>query len=287
MLHIVFEPSGAEALSRSFELDETLRGDILIIEDDYAVGPLGEIYEAEGWQIRKSWWEDLLQDSPYMERLNMVDDKLKVHQLKKQMEQDRSLEVWIWMGQNSHDVSGYYWLISQLKEYQGQLQVLYLNNLPFINEKGSIFYPTNLYEIQAKEFLKAKRLARVITLSEFELDPDEWYKLSVESKDAMVRILEGGKKLINSPIYSYDKEILTILGKSSTKLIRLLSNLFSKMKLKTGDVFLVWRIKELIAQGQIAAVGEWSKGWKDITLKATDGELFVEITSEPDQNENE
>jgi hypothetical protein len=66
--------------------------------------------------------------------------------------------------------------MSQLKEYQEPIDVLYLNNLPFINDKGNIFYPTSLSEIQPKEFFKAKKLARPITLSEFEVDPDEWKK---------------------------------------------------------------------------------------------------------------
>lgn len=285
MLHIVFEPSAAAVLEKSFALDETLQGEIFVIEDDYAVGPLQNIAEPEGWQFRKSWWEKVLEDSPYTGQLAIVDDKLKVHQLKKKLQEDSELEAWIWMGQNQHDVCGYYWLMVQLATFQGRLQVLYLNNLPFINEKGGIFYPTNLYEIQPKEFLKAKRLAREITLSEFELDPDEWKKLSNEN--AVVRTLEGGKKIISQPETFYDKEILNILGKSSMKLPRLLGNLFTKMKIKTGDAFLVWRIKEMIAQNQIAIIGNWEKGWKDITLKATGGELFVEVDAADSNDETE
>lgn len=275
MLHIVFEPSGAEALQKSFELDETLQGEIITIEDDYAVGPVENIYEPEGWQLRKAFWEAVLEHSPYAGQLTMVDDKMKVHQLKKQLNEDKDLHAWIWLGQNQHDVCGYYWLVSQLAEYQGRIQVLYLNNLPFMNEKGGIFYPANLYEILPKEFIKAKRLAREITLSEFELDPDEWKKLCNEN--TLVRTLEGGKKIISQPDNFYDKEILSALGKSEIRLNKLLSSLLSKMKVKTGDAFLVWRIKQMIGQNQIAAVGDWQKGWKDITLKATNGELFVEV----------
>ena len=39
------------------------------------------------------------------------------------------------------------------------------------------------------------------------------------------------------------------------------------MKLHTGDVFLVWRMKQLIADGKIELQGSWSNGWKDIILK--------------------
>lgn len=39
------------------------------------------------------------------------------------------------------------------------------------------------------------------------------------------------------------------------------------MKLHTGDVFLVWRMKELINEGKIEIAGDWYNGWKDIVLK--------------------
>lgn len=282
MLHIVFEPSGAEALQKSFELDETLHGEIIVIEDDYAVGPIQSIYEPEGWQLRKAFWEAVLEYSPYNSQSSvMVDDKMKVHQLKKQLDDDPSLHAWIWMGQNQHDVCGYYWLMPQLTEYQGRIDILYLNNLPFMNDKGGIFYPTNLYEILPKEFIKAKRLAREITLSEFELDPDEWKKLCNEN--TLIRTLEGGKKIISQPDNFYDKEILSALGKSEIRLNKLISNLLSKMRVKTGDAFLVWRTRQMIEQNQIATSGDWQKGWKDIMLKATNGQMFVEVNDAIDE----
>ncbi len=155
--------------------------------------------------------------------------------------------------------------MSQLNEYQGRIFVLYLNNLPFINEKGGIFYPTNIFEIQPKEFLKAKKLARTITLSEFEVDPDEWKKLCNEN--AIVRILEGAKKIVSRDETFYDKDILNAVTAEPQKLQKVLHNIFSKMKIRTGDVFLVWHIRELINEGNLEAQGDWSKGWKEITIK--------------------
>ena len=272
MIHIVFETANIEALSKAFELDESLKGDIVEIKDDYAVGPLIDIYEEYGYQQRRDWWKELLQNSPYEEQLNIVDDKLAVHNLLKTLDEpfdetqgDKKEEVWIWMGQNQHDVCGYYWLMSQLKEQQGRIHVLYLNNLPFINEKGNIFYPTHLSEIQPKEFLKAKKLARQITLSEFELDPDEWKKLCNEN--AAVRILEGGKKIANKEESFYDKDVLSAVSPEFQKLTKVLHNILSKLKVQTGDVFLVWRIKKLIEEGKIEMQGDWSKGWKEVEIK--------------------
>ena len=265
MIHLVFETANIAALEAAIELDETLAGKIVEIKDDYAVGPLLDIYETTGYQSRRDWWTSVLEHSPWIDQLNIVDDKLVVHQLIQSLEEDESEEVWIWMGQNTHDVSGYYWLMSQLKPYQGKLQVLYLNNLPFLNEKGQLFYPSHLAEIQPKEFLKAKKLARPITLSEFEIDPDEWKKICQENEG--VRFLEGGKKLVSMPISFYDKEILSLLTKNAQKLPSALAHILSKMKIKTGDAFIVFRLKALAEMGKIVFAGNWEKGWKDIIVQ--------------------
>jgi len=264
MIHIVFEQASISVLKQAIALDESLNGNILEIKDDFAVGPIAKIFETEGYQERKNWWENALQHSPYTEQIQLVDDKLTVHHILKQLDENNEEQVWIWMAQNQHDVCSYYWLVSQLKNYQGRIHVLYLNNLPFINEKGQIFYPQHLHEIQPKEFLKAKKLARPITLSEFEIDPDEFLKLCDEN--AIIRILEGGKKIVSKEASFYDKELLAAVTNDNQKLTKILNNVLTKMKVKTGDVFLVWRLKQLALDGKLVVNGDWEKGWKEIEV---------------------
>ena len=273
MIHLVFETANVAILQSAIEMDESLAGKVIEIKDDYAVGPIADIYETEGYQARRDWWMELLKHSPYEEQIDIVDDKLVVHQLIQDLQEDESEQVWIWMGQNVHDVCGYYWLMTQLKPYQGRLQVLYLNNLPFLNDKGQLFYPTHLSEIQPKEFLKAKKLARPITLSEFEIDPDEWKKLCQENEG--VRFLEGGKKLVSMPINFYDKDINSLLTKNAQKLPSAIAHIISKMKIKTGDAFIVSRLKVMAEMGKIVFAGNWQKGWKDIVVQMPGGSSVI------------
>lgn len=252
------------------DLDETLTGDVIQIKDDFAVGPLAGIDTEEGWQARVDWHRTLLQGSPYGEELaGSFDDRETVKQLKAKLDENPAEELWIWMGQNQHDVIGYYWLMPQFKDYQGRVMILYLNNLPFINEKGQIFYPSWLHEIQPKEFVKAKKLARPITLSEFEIDPDEWRKIAEEN--AMVRVLEGGKKIVGKEESFYDGEILKNVTGEWQKATRVLTNTLHRMKIKTGDVFIMWRMKSLINEGKIEVTGDMAKGWKDFDVKKSEG----------------
>jgi hypothetical protein len=253
-------------MKKVIELDPELEGEVMQIRDDFAVGPVAGLDTEEGWNDRLNWWRDLLQGSPYKEDLvGSFDDRQTVANIKKQLDEHDEATVWIWMGQNQHDVTGYYWLMPQLKEYQGRIMVLYLNNLPFINEKGQIFYPSWLHEIQPKEFLKAKKLSRPITLSEFEVDPDEWKKIVEEN--AAVRILEGGKKIIGREESFYDNELLKNLTPEWQKATRVLTNTLHRMKIKTGDIFLMSRMKKLITEGRIEVVGDMQKGWKDFDVR--------------------
>ena len=280
MIHIVFQEADIPVLQKAIELDDSLQGKVEVIKDDYAVGPIENIYETEGYKQRRDWWKSLLEISPYNteQLMEMVDDRLTVHHLQKELEENPKEELWIWMGQNQHDVCGYYWLISQLPAYQGRIVVLYMNNLPFINEKGHIFYPTALHEIQPKEFLKAKKLNRKVTLSEFEVDADEWKKLCAEN--AMVRILEGGKKIVGKNEDFYDSEILKGLTNEWQKGNKAMHAILGKMKIKTGDVFLLLRMKKLAEEDKIQIHGDTSKGWKEfeVRLKTVAPE---EVAAEP------
>ncbi|MBK6935578.1 MAG: DUF1835 domain-containing protein [Chitinophagaceae bacterium] len=280
MIHIVFNETEVNLMKQVIELDDTFTGEVSQIKDDYAVGPLTAIDTEDGWQARLCWWKTLLHGSPYGEEAaGSFDDRETVKQLKSRLDENPQEEIWIWMGQNQHDVTGYYWFMPQFSDYQGRVMVLYLNNLPFINEKGHIFYPSWLNEIQPKEFVKAKKLARPITLSEFEIDPDEWRKITEEN--AIVRILEGGKKIAGKEDGFYDSEILKNLTGEWQKATRVLSNTLHRMKIKTGDVFIMWRIKHLIKEGKIDVTGDINKGWKDFDVRlAGEKQLQLQTTEQ-------
>jgi len=266
MIHIVFNEADIDVLKKAIELDETLQGDVIQIKDDYAVGPLTDIYTTEGIEARKQWWRGLMAGGDYdgLVDKGSVDDNKTVASLAEKLKSNTDETVWIWAAQNKHDVSGYYWLLQFLREFQGRIYILYLNNLPFINEKGLIFYPQWLHVIPPKEFLKAKKLSRLITLSAFEVDPDEWTRITTENKG--VRLLEGGKKLVQADYDFYDTELLSFISKDWLKASRLIHTYLNKAKNTTGDAYLLWRLKLLIAAGKIDVQGE-PKNMKDFEVK--------------------
>lgn len=258
MIHVVFNEPDVAILQQAISLDETLQGDVVLIRDDFSVGPIENLYLGEGMEARRQWWREVLaggdHDGAADDERN--DDSATVASLVGTMRRNEEEQIWIWAAQNKHDVCGYYWLLHYMKEFQGRVFILYLNNLPFINEKGNIFYPNWLSEIPAKEFLKAKKLAREITPSEFEVDPDEWARIVSENKG--VRLLEGGKKLVQAEYDYYDGELKKMVGHDWQKASKIIHQFIHKSKQATGDAYLLWRLKLMISndlfdvQGKIA-----------------------------------
>jgi Protein of unknown function/Domain of unknown function (DUF1835) len=266
MIHIVFNDADVKVLQEAIALDDILQGEVIQIKDDYAVGPLNNIYVGEGIEERKRWWHDVLIGGEYEGSVESgdVDDYKTAASLVGALRRDEEETIWIWAAQNKHDVCGYYWLLNYMKEFQGRAFILYLNNLPFINEKGNIFYPDWLHQIPAKEFLKAKKLSREITPSEFEVDPDEWTKLCEENKG--VRLLEGGKKIMQMDYDFYDAELKKYVTGEWQKASKIINNFLSKAKNTTGDAYLLWRLKTLAAQ-QVFETQGGVKNVKDLEFK--------------------
>ena len=264
MIHLVFNDADAKVMREVIGIDETLGGEVVVIKDEYEIGPLQNMYVGEGKDFRTQWWTDILAGGDFAKANDDVDDYKTIAELVGTMRRNEEEIIWIWAAQNSHDVCGYYWILNYMKEFQGRVFILYLNNLPFINEKGNIFYPELLSQIQAKEFLKAKKLAREITASEFEVDPDEWVKLMDENKG--IRILEGAKKLAQFDYDYFDADLKKFVTGEFQKASKILQQVGTKIKIGASDAYLLWRLKTLAAMQVFEVQGEVGNA-KDFELK--------------------
>jgi len=269
MFHIVFDSHGADLLNAAMDMDEALDGEVILIQDDYSVGPIQDLFSDEGLAERKKWWNEIRQE--FSEPLIEKSDSVKLAKILQRMREEEFDQIWIWVASNVRDVSGYFWLINQLKEFSGRIYLLSLNNLPFINEKGNVFYPLSLAEIPAREFVKARKLARPVSPAEFETDPDEWYRLGSENRN--LRLLEGGKKIVQQSDDYYDKQILHFVQPAFQKIQRTVHQILSKSTEKLNETFLIWRLKQLVASGLVEQQGETIR----LVVKAADEVDSIEV----------
>lgn len=245
-MYIVFDKEDAQALEKSFELDDSLTSEIVIVEDDWSIGPLKNIVKADGDITRAEWLAGLGIQLPDLDVVLSIKEKLDT---------EPEAKAIIWVAPNNKDVCGYYRLVTELQSYKGRVSNIWLNNLPFINEKMQVFYPNFLKEILPAEFVKARKLELEITASTFETDPDEWTKLTEEND--LIRISDGGKKVSGKPVDFFDKEISQLLQNDWQKITRLLHGVKSKSKYHPSRNLLLWRIREMISAQQLDVRGDW------------------------------
>jgi Domain of unknown function (DUF1835)/Protein of unknown function len=266
MFHIVFESRGAELITAAMDLDDALDGETILIRDDYSVGPIQDLFSETGRLRRHHWWNAIRPEvkSIGKDETEVESDASKLGKIIQRMNEEEFDQIWIWLAPNVKDVCGYYWLISQLAVFSGRIFLLSLNNLPFIGEKGNVFYPVSLSEIPAREFVKAKKLVRPVSSAEFETDPDEWIRMSLENKN--LRLLEGGKKIIQQEDDYYDRAILHSLQPVFQKISRTVHLFQTKSPEKINESFLIWRLNELVAYGFAEQQGDTIR----LAVKATD-----------------
>lgn len=278
LIHIAFDKAGAENLKQSFALDDIIAGEILLFEDDPAFGPLKDISTPDGTLARQDWWNKINAPEEYTP---IKHDHELLADVAQKMREDESNEIWIWAAQNARDVCGYYSLLHPLSDFLGRVHLIYLNNLPFINDKGGLFYPAQLGEILPKEFLKARKLAREITAAEVEIDGDEWNRIKEEN--ASVRILEGAKKISSQSENYFDKELINRCRLDFIKGWRLVNQVQQKGKDHANEMFLYSRLNELINNGTLVTK-EAGKNLGDCEVRVAGSEVVENPVEEKNVN---
>ena len=67
------------------------------------------------------------------------------------------------------------------------------------------------------------------------------------NENGCVRLLEGGKKLVSEDANFYDAELKKYVTADWQKASKIIHQFLSKAQHKTGDMFLLWRLKKMIA----------------------------------------
>lgn len=257
--HIIVGDQNAKSLFAAQELDEAVAGEVLVLKDQLALGP---IFVGEGENMdamRSEFWSSLLNQPDYK-----IDDTQRVQTLVDGLEEND--QVWFWFAPNVLDTCAYYWLLPFFENKVGVLHVISINGLPFFNEKGTLYYPNYFSSVLPREMVKCKKLLKDISAADFEIDGDDWPKLCGEN--ALVRTFEGSKKLMSRNDNHYDQVLLNQLqfAQGWTKASKLLSHAIAKINDPINEQFMEKRFRLLIEEGKILVQGDASKALKDFEV---------------------
>jgi Protein of unknown function/Domain of unknown function (DUF1835) len=249
--HFIVGHEAAKPLQEAQQLDEQLAGEIIILKDTLGIGPL-HVAEGETFsEIRTNFWKSV---APNWGAEQIVDDEQNIQKVIEGLQEGDT--VWFWMAPCVTDVMAYYWLLNYFKASPGVLHCIFINSLPFFNAKGTLFYPKNFSEVLPREMVKCQKLLKDVSPADYEVDGDEWPKLSGEN--ALIRSHEGGKKIMSRNDNHHDGLILNQFqfANEFVKATKVITQALSKNTETVSDFFLMHRLHTLIAEEKLTTQGE-------------------------------
>ncbi|HLU17505.1 MAG TPA: DUF3658 domain-containing protein [Edaphocola sp.] len=243
IVHMIVGDHAADLLKRA--LADQADTDFFVIKDVFNVGPLRS-EELSFAALRTEFWRTVTGDN------NVVADDLnRLMELSTQLSNEQVKKIFFWMSGIPADVCSYFWLLHFMKKHLGKVFVININGLPFLDDENRLFYPQSIAELPLRQVHKALRLARAISPSEWETDGDEWKRLIFE-ENAGVRIVTGAKQVQSKPIDFYDKILLEQVNQNNQKIARVVAKTMEKHQIHTGDLFLIWRLREMQVAGLVS-----------------------------------
>ncbi|RYD58710.1 MAG: DUF1835 domain-containing protein [Sphingobacteriales bacterium] len=264
--HFVVGDMAAAPLQEAVLTEPSMAGEVIILKDILHVGPLQKEEGSTFSALRSSFWQQVVINEKQPIEVNDMERLLEVSNA---MYKDESIVAWFWMAPGPADVCAYHWMLPYLSKHTGRFYLINIAGLPFLDENGKLFFPKSLSGIMPKELVKARKLARQVTLAEVEVDTEEWRKLVQEN--APIRTHEGGKKLTSRAEDHYDAQLISFCSQQYQKASRVVTQALSKFQIPTGDLYLGWRLRRMAETEKLQLQGDVTKTLKDFDVKLPGG----------------
>lgn len=239
-----------------------MEGEVIVMKDVLSIGPLQKEEGQKFSDLRSTFWQQV---APNEKNPIQVDDLEKLLETANELSKNEEAKIWLWIAPWPADICLYHWSLQYLGRYIGRIYTVNIAGLPFLDENGKVFYPKSIGEIQPREIIKAKRLARAVTLPELETDGEEWRKLVAEN--AAIRTHEGGKRLLSKTEEHYDNQLISFCSHQYQKASKIVNQAIARYNIPTGDVYLGWRLRKMFDSGRLELQGDTSKMLKDFEVK--------------------
>ena len=272
--HIVTGDIAAAPLAEAITTEPSMEGTVVVMKDVLSVGPLLKEEGQKFSELRSAFWQQVVlnEKNPIQ-----IDDTERLSEISIELANNEDAKVWLWIAPWPADICTYHWVLKYLGKYTGRFFVVNIAGLPFLDEQGKIFFPKSIGDIQPRELVKARKLARPVTPAELEVDGEEWNKLVKEN--ASLRTHEGGKRLLSKNENHYDSQLISFCSQQYQKGSKIVNQALGKFNIPTGYLYLGWRLRKMAEAELLQLQGDVNKGLKDFDVRLPSG--LLEFGDEP------
>lgn len=170
----------------------------------------------------------------------------------------------IWYSDAPYSICGFYYVISQLKEYTSKVTAVKLPKTK-VKEENTIISYTSWAEVEPGKFFDFLPLEKEITITEKRFIASRWHELELENTP--LRAVVNGK-LVSVPEDFYDYFIRQSLLDGEFPVARLIGTVLGNYQLGIGDWLVAQRIDLMIANGEFEVVSDKEFGYSRILKRS-------------------
>ncbi|NQX71338.1 DUF1835 domain-containing protein [Paenibacillus alba] len=263
VIHISFGDSAHGNLKNVFQKSNKHQNEqIICINEDFSIGPIYKLESNEGMQKRKQWLKELFiktgpaSDPDYLDWIETI---LKSNS-QVALEIPSNSKVILWHGGNTSDEIGLRFVAFLLQNKNIQFEEVdvteYSQNIEYkvrdLQNKEIPYVIRNLGAMPPELILDALQMKKSMSHTKIEGLINDWKKWS-QTKD-LLRILLDGRVLAVSEDY-YDESILENTSNEYQKPSRVVGEVMGKSDQCIGDMYLVFRVYQMIEQGKLSYQG--------------------------------
>lgn len=244
IIHVCFSESAAGCIRHAIKKG-LIKGNIVIsLLDDLSNGPINELSNVN---IRIDWCRKVISANGHF-MVDAIRDNYEY--LYKEVSSISDQSIYIWYAENGKETSGLLYLLSLFKDK--------IESIFTINVSGKIYEGDTIIEFNSVGEIVPERLEwfiikrQKISMEWYSAQMDLWMRLQKENADLRV---VNDKQITSVEVSYYDEMILNYTNKQFSKCARTVGECIGRTDSYICDIFLFWRVLELIKSGRIEYKG--------------------------------
>jgi hypothetical protein len=217
--------------------------------DDLSNGPIDELIELKE---RINWCKKI-----YIEENSIIFGEIQEHykKLADALMKIKDEDIYIWYSNNAKEICGMLYILSTIKDKIHNLYTINVSDITYNIGKRNEYTPRAVGEVITERLSEFTGIRELMGFSRYSSLMALWEKLKREN--SILRICEGNE-VKSVQVDYFDNMILRYTYRNFICSARTVGEVIGKAKNYVSDIFIFWRITELIKEGKIDYRGNLS-----------------------------
>lgn len=242
ILHICFSESARGCLRYGTPIELRRKTRVISFLDDLSSGPIDDMNNID----RRIEWDRRIITSEFDDLLDNIIQNYS--DINREVSNIKDEDIYIWYGENGSEMSGLLYVLSLLRDKVENVYTINVSEKPYIYNGNVIQYHRSVGEVSHEKLDWFIKMKKKLSLEDYSSFMELWEKLRDEN--ANLRVMKD-RSIISVPETYLDEIILQYTNYHFGRCSRTVGEVMGREESYISDIYIFWRILELIKLGKI------------------------------------